>query len=114
MVASTAETMNPTVNDADGLTSTYQRTNITAAGALAVMETGGHLIVGVTVLPKYVPIRPALRGSFQRPQAGSSKPLEARMAESELFHQLVGRGLADLEHGRYVRIEELKRRLGGI
>jgi len=39
-----------------GLTSAYQRTNVTTVGALAVKETGGFILVGVTPVPWYSPL----------------------------------------------------------
>lgn len=39
-----------------GLTSAYQRTNVTTVGALAVKETGGYMLVGVTPVPWYSPL----------------------------------------------------------
>lgn len=38
----------------DGLASAYQRTNVTTVGVLAVMETGGYMLVGVTAMPGYL------------------------------------------------------------
>jgi hypothetical protein len=39
-----------------GLTSAYQRTNVTIVGVSVVMETGGYMLVGVTTMPQYLPL----------------------------------------------------------
>lgn len=39
-----------------GLTSGYQRTNVTAVGVSAVVTTGGYMVVGVVSVPVDVPL----------------------------------------------------------
>jgi hypothetical protein len=52
-------------SDTEGLASGYQRTSVTAAGAMAVEETGGNLLVGVSVLPRLQPIQPPTQPSVE-------------------------------------------------
>lgn len=42
------------------------------------------------------------------------KPLGVRMVEDPFFGKLVEQGLADIEQGRYTKLDEVKRKLGDI
>ena len=100
-------------NDADGLVSGYQISQVTGGGS-PVVETGGNLLIGVITLPyaEIVPLTPAAPESSATPSEREREGLENRlaseMAENELFRQSVERGLANLKQGRYRQIAKEK------
>jgi hypothetical protein len=97
----------------DGLASAYQMTEITAGGP-PVLETGGSLSIGVIILPyaQILPLTPVAPESSGTPSDKESQSpqnrLASEMSENRLFRQLVERGLADLEQGRYRQITKEK------
>ncbi len=66
----TLKSIQPKESDTDGLASGYQRTSVTAAGAMVVQETGGNLLVGVSVLPWLHPILPSTQPLVEPREAG--------------------------------------------
>ena len=96
-------------NDADGLVSGYQISQVTGGGS-PVVETGGNLLIGVVTLPyaEIVPLTPATpepsATPSERGRQGFEERLASEMAENRLFRQLVERGLADLKQGHYRKI----------
>lgn len=100
-------------SEADGLVSGYQITQVTGGG-VPVLETGGNLLIGVITLPyaQILPLTPAALEPSATPsekeRQGLQNRLASEMAENRLFRQLVERGVADLEQGRYRQIVKEK------
>ena len=100
-------------NDADGLASAYQITQVTDGGG-PILETGGNLLVGIITLPysEIMPLTPAPPESSatesEKELPSSYDRLASEMLENRSFRQLVERGLADLEQGRYTKIAKEK------
>ena len=97
-----------------GLTSGYQKTQLTAGGAAVVVDTAGTLNVGVTVLPRQIagpmiPDVPAEEDAAPA-EAPPTHPLAERMAQDALFLALTEKGLSELRQGQHQPLEEVKRR----
>lgn len=62
-----------------GLASGYERTNTTTSGVSAVAETGGNILVGVSIYPFLVPLPLVEPGS-------EIEPIVVQVQEDELAH----------------------------
>jgi len=104
-------------NSTDGLASAYQIMEVTAGGS-PVLETGGNLLIGVITLPhsEILPLTPAPPESSasEKELRSPHNRLASEMSENRLFRQLVERGLADLEQGRYKEIVKEKMTSGVV
>ena len=97
-------------NSTAGLASAYQIMEVTAGGS-PVLETGGNLLIGVITLPhsEILPLTPAPpESSVNEKELSPHNHLASEMSENQLFRQLVERGLADLEQGRYTKTAKEK------
>ncbi|MBI2908436.1 MAG: hypothetical protein HYX92_12385 [Chloroflexi bacterium] len=86
-----------------GVSSGYQRTNITSAA----ISTGGRVQFN---FPQIVVLPPIFRDFLDAlqegpPAEGGESELAGRMMQDEGFRQAVERGIADLEAGRYCRLK---------
>lgn len=114
----TIRVVTPRVDDGtDGLASAYQLTQITGAGVAAVQDTSGAMLFVVTPFPSWqiVPASPSptQEGSWE-PREFPEPSLATRMARDKGFIQGTERGLAEIEQGRYSRIEDIKKKLGDL
>ncbi len=104
-------------DETDGLASAYQRTQVTGAGNVVVVDTGGICILSVITLPVekllFKPDTARTKASAPARPGGHALLVE-EMVRDVQFRELVERGLADLNEGRKSKLEDVKRRLGDI